>query len=249
MYHSFLFLKTLSYWSSFVDGLWLETFRFEVGVRNANFSTFTEEIDHLGVIILTVIAKPPDCRRPNKVNNTFLKKLLSLLFQVALLYNIMAERLTHIRYTRRQLCSTLSILSSDVIYLQARYFPFTWIYSYHFVFFVLFSLVWSFVCKSALLRKMMETVASLSQHSSDTHTCKKNGKSTGWEMMMMTKVSNKTGTRHEPRVQKKERKKNKNKRFIEERKKKEKWNDRCYTRAVYIKTLQIMTLQTWLYSR
>ena len=97
----------------------------------------------------------------------------------------MAERLTHIRYTRRQLRSTLSILSSDVIYLKARYFPFTWIYSYHFLFcfvcfFVLFSLVWSFLCKSALLRKMMETVASLSQHASDTHTCKKNGKSPGW---------------------------------------------------------------------
>ncbi|XP_046644788.1 proto-oncogene tyrosine-protein kinase receptor Ret-like [Daphnia pulicaria] len=42
-----------------------ETFRFEVGVRNANISTSADEIDHLGVI-LTIIAKPPDCRRPNK---------------------------------------------------------------------------------------------------------------------------------------------------------------------------------------
>lgn len=142
MYHSFLFvfLKTLSYWSSFVDGLWLETFRFEVGVRNANFSTSTEEIDHLGVIAITVIAKPPDCRRPNKVNNTFFNKLLSLLFQVALLYNIMAERLTHIRYTRE----TTSFYSLHI--KQRRYLFASEIFSFYlnlFISFCVFCFVFS----------------------------------------------------------------------------------------------------------
>lgn len=44
-----------------------ETIRFDVGVRNANISTSpdADQTDHLGVILI-IVAKPPDCRRPNK---------------------------------------------------------------------------------------------------------------------------------------------------------------------------------------
>lgn len=70
-----MILLTFSY---VPDVVIAETIRFEVGVRNANASTSSDEDDHLGVIV-TVIAKQPDCRRPNKVKlflNTF--KFLSL---------------------------------------------------------------------------------------------------------------------------------------------------------------------------
>ena len=43
-----------------------ETVRFDVGVRNANASVDDMDEDHLGVI-LNIIAKLPDCRKPNKV--------------------------------------------------------------------------------------------------------------------------------------------------------------------------------------
>lgn len=47
----------------------LETVRFDVRVRNANASTSATdyEDDRLLGVILNIIAKPPDCRKPNKV--------------------------------------------------------------------------------------------------------------------------------------------------------------------------------------
>ena len=155
-------------------------------------------------MILTVIAKPPDCRRPNKVNNTFLK-LLSILFQVRIIQYYGRETDSHQIYTE-----TTSFYSLHI--KQRRYLFESEIFSFYlnlFIsFFVLFCLFFCFVFSRLVFSVQVGAtkkndgnrrviVTTLVRHA---HMQKEWKKSRVGEMMMMTKVSNKTGTRHDPRV-------------------------------------------------